>query len=84
MLKTTWCCVTGGGKHKDLVLLLESIRYIGRDRESSVLLLRRGLRVCLGDWGEGKKGAPGERWEGQREEERHFPLPIIYCALAIF
>lgn len=57
MLKTARRCVTGGVKHKDLVLLLESIRYIGHDRERSVPLPRRGLLVCLGDWGEGKRSA---------------------------
>ena len=40
--------------------------------------------MCAWETGENEKGARGGRWEGQIEEERHFPLPIIHCALAIF
>lgn len=89
MLKTTWCCVTGGVKHKDLVLLLESIRYIGHDRESSVPLLRRGLRVCLGDWGEGKRSARGKIGRAKRRREAfpssHHPLrPCYFLIISTF
>ena len=89
MLKTAWCCVTGGVKHKDLVLLLESIRYIGHDRESSVLLLRRGLHVCLGDWGEGKRSARGKMGRANRRREAfpssHHPLrPRYFLIISTF
>ena len=89
MLKTAWCCVTGGVKHKDLVLLLESIRYIGHDRESSVLLLRRGLHVCLGDWEEGKRSAWGKMGRANRRREafpssHHSLRPRYFLIISTF
>ena len=36
-------------------------------------LLRRGLFVLLGGWGEKKKTARGEQWEGGREKRGLFP-----------
>lgn len=89
MLKTTWCCVTGGVKHKDLVLLLESIRYIGHDRESSVPLLRRGPLVCLGDWGEGERSARGKMGRAKRRREafpssHHSLRPCYFLIISTF
>ena len=89
MLKTAWCCLTGGVKHKDLVLLLESIRYIGHDRESSVLLLRRGLHVCLGDWEEGKRSARGKMGRANRRREafpssHHSLRPRYFLIISTF
>ena len=48
-------------------------------------LLRRGLFVLWGGWGERKRERAGHDGKGEeRREARRFPLPIVPRALSIF
>ena len=66
---------------------LECIRNIEHSyilKNSSFSLASAEASLYRREAGERKKNARGGQWEGEREEARFFPLPIVPRALSIF
>ena len=53
-------------------------------KNSSFSLVSAEASLYRREAGERKKKARGGQWEGEREEARFFPLPVVPRALSIF
>ena len=72
------------------IMLLCFVSSVSKNCTTQLLLncyslLRRGLFVLWGGWGERKRERAGHDGKGEeRREARRFPLPIVPRALSIF